>query len=271
MEVHVALDLGGDDAEGFDVAIDVLGKGGDAADDLEDAPGGENVRDGGDDVVGGEPEAVLGHDTEAWRAVDDDKVVSVNDGLQGAAEDVLGIGVVVALHGDEGELLLDVDELDAGGEELEPGNAAVHARHATDDGFFDVKLLLAIELVLEKLGKGAAVLVALLPFVLFDEVDGGAGLGVEVNEQNVFAKIFGEDFSDGDGGGGLGHAAFEVDEADYDGRVAGLCLEPLLYDLGVPDRAALECLDGLREVIVTCAPVGDRLFGDRRVSHFGYF
>jgi hypothetical protein len=144
----------------------------------------------------GRGEPVDGEDPERRRAVDEDDVVVVENGLQGPAELVLATGLAEQVE-------LGAGEVDGGGEEVEP----VGPLHQ-DLGGGGPTQHEVVQRELELVGRQA----------------GGereAGLRIEIDQEHPL-PLFGEGRPERVHRRGLGHAALLVGHCDHHGH-AGEC------------------------------------------------
>ena len=82
----IGLHLGGHDSNSGNGTANVLREARNVVDDLIDAPSGNNVRNGRNDVAGRYAQSVLCHCAEARRAVDDNVVIPVDQRQKRAAQ-----------------------------------------------------------------------------------------------------------------------------------------------------------------------------------------
>jgi len=181
-EVRAGVDATGDDCGYLELGIEPLADARHGLDQVGHAGQGHGPGLDGDEDLGCGHEGRDGQESHLG-AVDEDEVPRLGEFVQGLAEDALGPDLA-------GQGLLGLDDPGRGGDELDAGGGRV------DDvvgqlGFFE-----------EDVVHGPAA-------VGHAEPRGGAGLGVEVDDEDLLAGL-GQGGGQVDGGGGLAAATLLV-------------------------------------------------------------
>ncbi len=173
-----------DDAERRDLLARDLHELPDPGEDQRNAVGGEDIGHAGDEVMIREEDPAQGGDAQIRGAVDEDDVVTVQEGMDGVPQDRDRVRDEVAADGHEGHGIMDLQQTGAGREQIQARDAAAHIGDTFDDRALDLEAIGIVQPVAEELGQRLAAALLGQPEILRDQGDRGIGLRIQVDDEN---------------------------------------------------------------------------------------
>lgn len=143
-------------------------------------------------------------------AVDQNDVIVLQDRLDRQTQEVDRRDRVELPRRCARQLVLDVDEIETGGEKVDR-IGALNVGHALDERLRQIELLGGrVQGVLEQGRKRQSLLVRGLPALLANEHRRGVRLGIEIHDEDALAKLRGQRFCQGHCCRGLRHAPLRL-------------------------------------------------------------